>query len=73
MLFQTNFFQGSAKDIWSEVSDLGKVTIAASQQQNNRTARQSGYGGAESPGAGAHQAAGSCDSCCLPGPPGKII
>ncbi|PAV81025.1 hypothetical protein WR25_06206 [Diploscapter pachys] len=61
------FCKDNAKDIWSEVHQLKNMPTA------NRTARQSGYGedaavvGGGGGGGGGH---GSCDSCCLPGPPG---
>lgn len=66
-------FQGSAKDIWTEVNQLRNVPTAP----GNRTARQAGagYGGAEAPSSGVNagqqsQGGGGCESCCLPGPPG---
>lgn len=58
--------RNSAKDIWSEVSHLKNIPIAA-----NRTARQAGYDSGVS-GGGA-SAGGSCSDCCSggqAGPPG---
>ncbi|CAD6196242.1 unnamed protein product [Caenorhabditis auriculariae] len=59
---EITFCKGSAKDIWSEVHALKNIP------SGNRTARQAGYGDAAV--TGGSTTAGSCESCCLPGPAG---
>ncbi|KAH7725483.1 Nematode cuticle collagen [Aphelenchoides avenae] len=72
---ELSFCQGSAKDIWSEVSQLKSIPLIG----GNRTARQAGYGEAAVSGGGAAAGGGgggSCSDCCSggeagpPGPPG---
>jgi hypothetical protein len=68
-LFNQLIYDFSSKDIWSEVSHLKNIPVAA-----NRTARQAGYDSGVS-GGGA-SAGGSCSDCCSggqAGPPGRKL